>query len=676
MTDIYQRQLAPARATDTLPFAREETFGGELGRSIGRAGEVVAQNNVGERQMQTERERDMQASAASLAFVRLQEEAATYALEQQEAAEAGGAGYTETVDKYLTERESAFLGTIGDEKVRRRFTERFAEWRGDTSLRAEAWERGQAAKLTVDNYQQATFLRANRAARLDPEGFAAEIAAHKADVAGLEHIPANVRAALERDGIAEISVSWIGSRPPEERVALLESGVFDQLDPGVVKQLRNEAEVDQRRGALELEAKMRLEKAEAKDELDQLLRELGDGVPKSDADLAAAQALADKYGFDAADYDLGKARVVGQVNREFEAATPVQIDAQVKALDTRIARAGDNANAEDVIRRDALLDLRDARAKEIDADPAAFGTKLGVEWAPLDFDDPGSLVARRRSAEAIAETTQRPVQYLSQQEAKQLQANIGSLDGQRQAIDLARGFGGRAGAAVMRQVAPDDSMMLHLTGLGDFYSAAALEGRELVKRKAYAPPKDLDAALRARLGRSLMLGSAAMQGGVIESARAMYAYFMARRGDDGSELDTDMANTVIDRALGNADGKLGDRGGRGGIAKWNGAPFVLPGNMTSADFGQRMASIGKLGGFFWGDGESPVTPEQLRKRFTPVRLGGTRYAFVNASGEFARDAAGGRAVLDIGKIARPRSAAPVAAPARRTRPVSPYEGVR
>lgn len=673
MSDIYRRQVAPSRATDTLPFAREETFGGDFARAVGRAGEVVGQHNIAERQIETERERDMQASAASLAFVRLQEEAASHAAELQENAEPGGAGFTETVDKYLGERESAFLGTIADEKVRSRFTERFAEWRADTSLRAEGWERGQSVKLTVDNHQQTTNLRANRAARLDADGYAAEIAAHREDVAGLENVPPDIRGKLEREGITEITVGWIGARPPEERIALLDSGVFDQLEPQIVRQLRGEAEVDQRRAAIEAEARGRIEKAEAKDDLDQLLRELGDGVPKSDADLAAAQALADKWGFDKSTYDLGKARVKGTVNREFAGATPVQIDAEVKALDTRIARAGDNAAAADIVRRDALIELRDTREQQIDDDPAAFATSIGKEWPPLDFADSGSIVARRRAADATAEATGRPAQYLTAAEAKQVQANLGSLDGQRAAIDLARGFGGRAGAAVIRQLAPSDSMMLHLTGLTDYYGSAALEGRELVKRKAYAPPKDLDVALRSRLGRSLMLGSAAMQGGVIESARSMYAYFMAQRGDAGAEVDEDMANAVVDRALGNVDGKLGDRGGRGGIAKWNDAPFVLPATMTSADFGRRMASIGKLGGFFWGDGESPVTPDQLRSRFTPVRVGGTRYAWVTANGEFARDKTGGRAVLDIAKVAAPAAAPAARARPTRTRPISPYE---
>lgn len=659
MSDIYQRQVAPTRATDTLPFAREETFGGELGRAIGRAGDVVGQVNVQNRQLQVERERDMQASAAALQFVRIQEEAAKRALELQDESEPGGAGYTAAIDGHLGEQETAFLGSIGDEKVRRRFQERFAEWRADTSLRAEAWERGQAVKLTVNNNQQATHLRANRAARLDGDGFAAELAAFKEDIAGLEHVPPDVRAALERDGVTEISVSWIGSRPPEERIALLKSGVFDQLDPGIVKQLQNEAEVDQRRAQLELESQARIAKADAKDSVDAVLADLGDGIPRSDDEIKTALELARKNGLDDEARKLEKGFVENAANREFTGASEVQIDREVKRLNTVIANAGDKAKPEDIWRRDHLVTLRDKRGEQLRTDAADFASQNGIEWGELDIADPASIAARRKAVQQTEALTGRPASPLLPAEVEQLQANLGSAEGQRAAVAVARQFGGRYAAAAMRQIAPNDPLMLHATGLTSHVAAVALQGRATIKSKAYVPPKALDDTFRTVTGRALNGLAPEARGGVLETARAIYAYYADRDGLPSEEAYESLAKQAVNMALGQTEK------GRGGLGSWRGNAFVLPPAMTWQQFGGRIANLKVLDGMYWGDHETKVTPEQLRTRFTPVRISGTSYAWLSDDGRtYAVTKQGQKAALDVGALPDPKPAAAAPAPAR------------
>lgn len=664
--NIYRPQVAPVRATDTLPFATPETYGAGIGEALSGLGHTASRGEVQKAAQETQRERDFQASAATLELVKIQEEVARRALEAQAEAGPGGDGYAAMIEQEIADRETRLLGSIGDEKVRRAISERLASWKSDALLGAEAWERGQAAKLAVTNHQETTNIRANRVTRMDHVGFVAEVAAHKEDVGLLEFVPENVRAALDREGVAELSVSWIGSRPPEERLQLLDSGLFDQLDPGTVKELKNEARVDLRRAQLETEAQSRVAKAEAKDALDGFLRELGDGIPKSDADVAAMEKLADEWGFDKEVYNLGKARVQGHANREYERATPPQIDAEIKRLDTVIARAGDKARREDVWRRDHLAGLRDRRAESIASDPASFGAQLGMEWPELDFGDPASVASRRSAAEAVAAASHTPARYLSEAEAEQVKANMDSVAGQRAAVDLARRFGGRAGASVMRQLSPGDPLLLHATGLPSAFVGPVLAGRDLLAKKVVKLPSDWGGSYSESIGPAMALLAPELQAGVRQAAESLYAYYAQRGGLREDELSASLLSRVIGDALG-ARGSGRER--KGGIGNWNGAPVVLPTTMTQEEFGRRLANIRNTDAVF-SDGESPISGRQLRERFTPVAVRDGVYAFVFDRGGYAQTRDGKRWEITLSKIA-PQSARPAEAEPLSTMGVAP-----
>lgn len=655
MNDIYRRNLAPARATDTLPFARPETFGAGVADAIGNVGATIGRINIQEKELETKRERDFQSSAAALEFAKIQESAASFALERQTSEDLapGAAGYADAVGAYIDQESERLLGSIGDEKVRMAYQGRLAEWRGDAVIRAEAWERGQAVKLAADNLSQTLDIRANRAFRSDAEGFSGELEAWQEDLAEMRStLPPDAFAKFEAAGVETISAQFLQGRDPEERLALLESGLFDSLDPGVVERIREGALVDQRRAKLEAEAELRVKKAEAKDAVDLVIADLGDGIPRPDADIDAAIEAARTYGLDSELRRLEKGKVENTANAEFAGASEVAIDQEVKRLNQEIATKGDKVDRETVWRRDHLTELRKTRGEQIEDDPAEFASQNGIAWQPLDFSDPAatssSIAARRRAVSQTSSLTDRPVNFLLPAEVEQLRANLGTPQGQQMALSIARQFG-RDAVKVMRQVEPDDPLLLHSLGLQPGWSQRAIEGRNLVKQKAYSPPKGLEAAIRTRLGVALNALAPEARGGVIATAGALYAEFQARRGDAGEEIDEGVVSVMVDRALGNNDTKRGDRGGKGGLAYWNGRPFVLPVTMTGDEFSRRL-SFGKLNGGYRDDLETPVTADELRDEFTPVRIAGNLYGFQNERREWVLAANGDRAVIDISKL--------------------------
>jgi hypothetical protein len=693
MADSYRRQIAPVRANDTLPFARAETFGAGVADAIGNLGGAIARSNEQDRALETQRERDMQASAAGLEFAKIQEEAAKQALEAQTAVGPGGAGYTEEVGRYISAEGDRLLGSIGDAKVRRSFAARLADWRTQSMIGAEAWERGQAVKMAADNLGQTLDIRANRAFRSDAEGFSAELTAWQADLEEMRtSLPPDVYTKYEAAGVEVIAAQYLQGQDPEERLALLDSGLFDSLDPNVSARIRSGAEVDQRRARLEIEAELRVRKAEAKDSVDAVIADLGDGIPRPEEEIDAAIAAANEYGLDGELRRLEQGKVQNSANREFSGASEVAIDQEVKRLNQIIAGQGDNADRETVWRRDHLQQLRERRGEQIEQDPAEFASQNGIAWEPLDFSSAelttATIAARRQAVSKTRSLTQRPVDFLLPAEREQLRANIGTKEGQGMALAIARQFGGDA-PKVMREIDDDDRLLVHALGLQPAYAARAVEGRNLVREKAYAPPKGLEGAIRQRLGFSLGALSPKTQGGIIETASSLYAAYMHRKGDPGEEINQEYVNVVVDRALGNTSERRGDRGGRGGIGFWNGAPFVLPVTMTGSEFGRRLNGIGKLNGAYRDDLETPVTADELREEFSPVRLAGTRYGFRNARNEWVLLANGERAALDLAKLeepedapagpfgaggAKPRGAVFVAAPSQA--PESPYAKVR
>lgn len=663
MADGYRAQVAPGLVSGALPFRNESDYGGAVGDALQRAGAVQAQTNVRNTALEAQREWDRQATQALVDYAQLKQDYSSEEIEAKANAGPGASGYHAARTKSLADREKAFLGTIADVKLRERYRGRFAEWRAERSIDAEAFERGKTVQLNITNIGTASDMKANELAAPDKttNDYALAVKEFTEGIADLEGVPFDLRDATAREGVQKMTRSFLLGRPPQEAQAMLDSGSFNGiLTPEQRESLASNIGVEIRREKLEQEAAAKAEAADAKEELDQFLRELGDGIPKSDEEVAAMQAKAGTYGFDKQGYDLGKARVQGRVNREYRTANPAQLDAAVKALDATIARAGDKAKPEDVIARDQLASILATRSADYRADPQAAAAKMGYEFGPLDPSDPGAIAARKREVAAASAATGVPVPFLSDEQAEQMRANIGSAQGRLAAVQLARGIGGPEGAAVIRQIAPDNGFLLHAVGLPGGYVTTALNGRDLLERKVVVLPKDFDAQVTEQLGGSLRLLGAPAQDGIRQTARALYASYSMRDGVNDEDVDRKLLSGVVAQALGGTSKA-------GGLGEWNGRTVALPPRMNQVDFERRLMAIAATDAYF-GDRKTKISGAKLRADFVPIAVGSSRYQFMDASGRFALNASGRPWTLDLATIA-PLKPAPQKARPNPTGPV-------
>lgn len=671
MVDPYQRQVAPGRTTDSLPFANSADYGGVLGDALINLGGDQAQRNVEDTKLETQRDRERQSTQAMVDFAQLQEDYASTEIDALLNAGPGAAGHSKQMDQVLSEAEKNLLGNISDERVRDAYRGRFADWRANQSIKAEAHERGETAKLMRTNAETAINIKANQLSRptATQDDFVAAITEYRAGVGDLTGVPADIRMAMEKDGVGVMSVSFLKGRDPTETKALLASGAFDGfLTPAQMEQISNGADIDIRRQTMEAEARARLEKADAKEQLDQLLREIGDGVPKSDEELAAAAALAGKYGLDKDGYDIGKARVEGQLNREFRDATPAQIDARIKEYDTRIARAGDNAKVTDVVARDHLAGMLTTRTRDVAKDPLTAGAKMGVDVQPIDWTDGNSIAARRRAADASARALGVPPVYLTDEEATQLKAQLDTPAGMLAVSAQLRQLGGVASRRAAQQIDPANSWFHASLGLNQNARQMVYNGDKLLSTKQVSvKSQDTQPRWREYAMPAMTLLPTEAKGAVLQMAVRIYAHAAVKTDKD--EFDEDLFDSAINTAVGRTS-----RGGQmlGGVGEWKGEALILPAGMAQSRFDALYGAV-KFGksknGPEYGNGD-PIPADILRKDWTPTLAPSGRYRFKNSRGEYAITAKGAAYELDFDVLDRrlPPSlgSSPKRAPAQKT----------
>ena len=652
MATRYESQVAPQ--SPRIGGVGPAAFGAEIGQSLYYAGEI-------EERIRRRRDDDELASfGVRFAEARTATEEAV--LKDRAEAPDGGAGHAERVRKRAQERRDALLANIKSERVRRRATEQLADWESRLATRELEWEEGARVGKLVRDVDASTDISANRARRAtDPAALGEEIDQFDQLIDGLSAVPADVRAKLQREGRGRIVRSYLeglNGRDPRQAAALLESGAFDAyLQPQEIDVLTGEAGVEIRREEVEMRAKLAAETAEARETVNLFQKRLADGVPVPDAELEQMQALAQRYGLDADAYDLAKARVINGANRVFRAATPQQIDAEIKTLDARIAKAGDKARPADVILRDHLSSLLSTRTAELDRDPLGYGARaFGMNVEPIDFDDPASIQKRLTQAHAVARATGRPPQFLTDEEAADLSAQLGAGGaGRSRAAEMLARLGPRQALAAARQVAPDDDVLQRAVTLGPKTRTLALIGPDYRKANPkLVPAGDSQIAFQASTGRALRHLGGEFSAATLETARNIYAGLVGRNGGGQDGFDDATFGMAVNMALG-ASRRNGEQ--QGGIGSWNGRAILLPTDMTQREFDGALARVaGPISGAsngtpIWGDG-SPIKGSQIREGFVPVAVRDGVYRFENARGQVLTREGGGAWLLDIRKLKR------------------------
>ena len=646
MADPYQRQVAPGKTTDSLPFANANDYGGQIGEAIIGLGEQQGRQNVADRTIEIQRERDRAGTQAMVDFAKAQEVYSETEIDAKMNAGPGAEGHRKQMDEALAKVETDLLGTITDEKVREAYRGRFAAWKADRVIQAEAYERGETVKLMVTNAGTAIDIKANQLSRATAsnEDFANAVLELRAGVGDLEGVPADIRMAMEKDGVGVLTASYLKGRDPNETKALIGSGAFDGfLSPAQMEQIANGADIDIRREKMEAAATARLEKAAAKEELDQLLREITDGVPHSDEELATAAEKAAKFGLDKDGYDLGKARVEGQLNREFQTATPAQIDAEVKKYDARIAKAGDNASVTDIVARDHLIGILSTRTKDVAKDPLTAGAKMGIDVQEVDWSNSGSVAARRRGADASAKALGVPPVYLTDEEVTQMRSQMDTPAGLLAVSSQLRQLGGKASRRAAQQVDPSNSWFHASLGLNDTARQMIYNGDKLLSTKQISvSANDTQPRWRQYAMPAMALLPTEAKGAVLQMAVRIYAQASAKMGLE--DFDEDIFDSAINSAMGGT--RRGDER-LGGIGEYNGAKMVLPNGMSQSRFDGLIGALdfskAKVKPLYRNGTAIPA--DVLRRDWTPVLSPSGQYRFQNSRGEYA--GAAGNATYEI-----------------------------
>lgn len=650
MVDPYQRQVAPQRVGNQVGQANVQQMGGGIGDVLSNIGDAVGQNAIQDLQLKQQQDRDLAAAEAFKTAAELKERIGMASLDAQDNAAPGAAGFSTSMAKLLDEETAKFVASIKDPVVRRRYEAQMAEWSSDQRLRFEGYERGQTAKLGVTNVQSGIDLIANRVSRdLPAADFDQELQDFRNAIADMENLPADVRLALEKEGVAKITYGWVAGKPPNQAKALLASGAFDGLlTPEMVDRLNSGADVEIRRAQVELEATQRAQVAESREALNLLITQLGDGAVIPEGDLQAAVERATALGLDKQGYDLVKLGISNEVNRTYRAAAPLQIDAALKQVQAEIANRGDKVPANLTLRRDALQSLLTARTRDAAADPLAVAAQNGIVSPPIDWDNPATIVQRKTAALAAARLLGVPPRMLTDEEAANMAANMRTPQGRMQAAEQLRRFGGREAGLAAEQVAPNDPVFKASMGLFPNNRQLVYEGQAL--QESGKVKVDMGEARRVWSETASQatreLGQTAT-GATFQMAVAVYAQAQARRGE--TEFDERLFRASINTAL-NGTTTNGVR--KGGMGEWNGRPVVLPSSMTQSDFERRLSAFRPTMAHHRNG--AALTARELRESYSPVMVRPNVYGFINGRGEFAGTKKRGEIyTLDITKVSPP-----------------------
>lgn len=620
----YTSQLQPQRTATALPTATPEDYGAGIGDALMRAGGVAGQISVEQHRLETQREYDRQATDAMLRWSQLKE---AYGVAENEAKASpipGAVGFAKDMTALADKQGEEFIGAIANPSLRQAYQQRFAEWRSERVVSADAYERGKTAQLMADQMEVSADVLTN-SVKGKPLNDYVEVLHDIETMEAPKGIPQDLVLRWRRDTAQKVTISWLRGQEPEQRKAMLDSHAYDaMLRPEQVEALGNEADSDIRRKQIEADAAARAAKADAIEKIDDVRDRITGGYPVSDEEYAQAMGLAEQYQLNNRMRDLQEGATAKQVNKEWQNATPAQMDARVKVLDSAIAKAGDKAAPALIAERKALSELLTTRTAQVKNDPLAAGAAMGIDVQPVDWADPASVAARRKAADATARAMGVPAKYLTDAEAAQLAANATTPAGQLAIGQQLRQLGPRAATAAALQVLPGDALFAYSMGLSPQLQASIYRGMGL--RKEY-PVTDTDAQQiwRETTGDALASLPSASREGAYLAAKELYRQRASAKGLD--EFDPVLFRGAVREALGgNPAAKTG------GVGEWNGAKIMLPPTMTQQQFDARLGSY-RPGRAYRAD-KSRIGGDELRARFTPMLQPNGKYQFRSARGEY------------------------------------------
>lgn len=645
-----------------LGGASAEAFGAGIGRGMSQLGGALHQANVRAKAAERQNEENAANSQAAVDLATAVGELAIRDNELREAAPADGSGYLETVAAERKAWGKQYLDAM-PEKVRERWAPRVAEMEANALADADGWARGRRIEALGANVRDAgdkldNVLMGNP----DPANFEFSIGATKTMVDGL-NVPQTVRDKLWKEQTGRRARSYIKGltkQDPAAAAKVIASGTLDDyLDPDDKAVLTDQAGVGMRMVEADQRRSQAAAVGDARAKINLFQKRLADHDPTiTEDEIDRMGQLATSAGLGGEVYDLGKARVQVQVDKQYRNAAAPEIADAINQVSARIATAGDRASPQDVIALERLQLLHTKRSQETSNNPLGVYARGGGVVKPLVAGDAGSI--RDRVAAAAAARGQTGVyRFFQPDEIPQLQEQLASGPQGKLAVAglLAQvaDVDGQAALRAASQIAPNDRVLRHSLRVAPGIRPMLMRGSAA---RATLPARLIgtdgkattaDAATQAWFNANVLPAIPTANGELADDAldamRALYAEHRRRAGTNGEEeFDPKAAALAANLVLG-GDGRAG------GIAKWRGGvkgpdgrnpPFLLPPGMTAPDFERRMMSlpISRLGQRFpagavngmpaWSNGTG-LTTDELRGKFVPVAIGGGKYQFRNGN---------------------------------------------
>ncbi len=619
-----------------------------VGRTMGQIGEqdaeaerqiAVSQQRVREREIA--RDREVQDVELTEKFVNLQMDRTKQARDLEENY-TSGQDMAGAVTKLYEDSDSAFLDQIGDEELRGKYQVMLAKDRAAALDRADIFMRKARADRETDAIIGIQTTLGNKLVALGPEGTIKDFDDAEATVQGAvtkerfgERQPVIMRKLMS--GLADnyLAGRLLSKQYKAAREAITSGRFAGYLDPST-------AEMTLRRIDQAEAAETRAQVSAVSEAAGVLVSRVNDGGIVQPDQMQAALQVAVGANDPSQVEKIRDAMVRNQVNIEFG-------DADATGIATAIAEIDRDPkwrqNIDKVRQRTQLEKLR---SNLNGATPA---------YAAVDPFNADSVLARRSAARQDQQRTGKAVaDMLTPEEVENYRDRLGQGDTSYNGVadELAAWAqtdpSGAASAA--RKVAPDDMLLRHAIGLSADTRRTVLAGRAAMKANPDLAMKEdkLNRIMVQEVGgalRDLPPDSVAAVGA---AARAMAAGTGFRAGQ--ATVNDDDMGKAIHAVLG---GGYDQRGRKiGGMGEWRSGKVLLPTGMSEDEFDRRLSGFQTLTNAY-DDNRRPISAKELREKFRPVAIGGGRYHWVDAHGDYVLAANGTAMVLDVRAI-KPRAA--------------------
>ncbi len=593
-------QVTGPQAGAAMPMPSADQFGAGVGDGLAKLGEQVHSQQIRAFEIEKKIAADRQTSDWSHRFAVKRSAMDDQTRELRTGAAPGGDGHVEAIGKVWDgDRDTMFAG-IDDPGVRRMAEQQWDSYGSALHGQEADWQEGRRIGKTHTDRQAAIDLDANRIRRgVDPKAYAQGLHLQLETNAAL-NIDAASKAKLDKYTEQSFGLAFLQHAQdtnPQLAKALVESGEFDFLDPQVLEQVRNGTEVKIHTFELQERAKKAADLADFGQQARLLIKAGNDDLSFDDKLPASMEERGKALGAPPElMYDLSQLRVTNQVRHEYKPATAVMIEADLAALDTRIAKLGDKVPVPMVQRRAALNKVLEARRSAVKADPLAVAARSGITVPDVDWSAPNGqqIAARVQAGHSASALTGAPLTFFRADEANQFKQEYAKgPQGQLTVLHVLDNFTDpfdRAAAAA--QVAPADTNFQHMAQLRPEHRAMVQRGQQalLANKEFFTPPagdpQGVGAAM-AKIDQEQAFALRAMHpadaAAIRDNARDWYAGYLSGRGHQ-SVNEGFRANDyqVAMRVAGG--GTVARSGSTGGPGYWQEMPFWVPDGFSMEGF--------------------------------------------------------------------------------------------